>query len=308
MKIHSIIRVLILITISIMAVVITDGIHMYCIADDNPSWGYVYARNNEEFVMKTGLPTVAMDSCAVSPSSKLVLYRIEAQDGEHLVLATEDTATDTLLVLAGVKLTDLDVVERDGNTIKVLRGHIIKDTKLVRIPAPSKQVIIEKKHLPKGYVRLLSKARDGLKEVTTYTYVVGGKIVKRWTEEKIIRQPTPYKFLAGPPEYTGKYIKSFVVLVTAYSPEDPGVNDITATGDKVKRGVVAVDPRIIPLRSKLYVEGYGKSVALDTGGWIKGYHIDIFFPTKEEALKWGVRYKRIYILEYPKGRQWTTTR
>ncbi len=308
MRTHGIVRVLILIAISIMAVVITDGIHMYCIADEHPAWGYVYARSDEEFILKTGLPTSAMDSCNIAPPDKLVLYRIEAQDGEHLILATQDTPTDKLLSLAGVKLSDLDMVERNGNTIRVLKGYILKDTKLVRIPAPSKQVIIERSHLPKGYVRLLSKARDGLKEVTTYTYVVGGKVVKRWTEEKIIRQPTPYKFLAGPPEYTGKYIKSFIVLVTAYSPEDPGVNDITATGDKVRKGVVAVDPRLIPLRSKLYVEGYGESVALDTGGWIKGYHIDVFFPTKEEALKWGVKYKRIYILEYPNGRQWTTTR
>jgi len=63
MRIHGTVRMLILIAISIMAMVITDGIHMYCVADDHPAWGYVYARSDEEFILKTGLPTSAMDSC-----------------------------------------------------------------------------------------------------------------------------------------------------------------------------------------------------------------------------------------------------
>ena len=54
-----------------------------------------------------------------------------------------------------------------------------------------------------------------------------------------------------------------------------------------KKGVIAVDPRIIPYRTKLYVPGYGFGEALDTGGAIKGNRIDVAFMTRKEALKFG---------------------
>ncbi|MDF2787203.1 MAG: hypothetical protein K0S80_301, partial [Neobacillus sp.] len=61
--------------------------------------------------------------------------------------------------------------------------------------------------------------------------------------------------------------------------------------------VIAVDPRVIPLGTKVYVEGYGYAVAADTGGAIKGHKIDVFFPTKAEAFRWGVRKVKIKILQ-----------
>ena len=64
----------------------------------------------------------------------------------------------------------------------------------------------------------------------------------------------------------------------------------------VGRGAIAVDPNVIPLGSKLYVEGYGYGLAIDTGGLIKGKRIDLFFPTREEALKWGKRKVEVKII------------
>lgn len=61
----------------------------------------------------------------------------------------------------------------------------------------------------------------------------------------------------------------------------------TATGVYPYYGTIAVDPSIIPLYSNLHVEGYGKGKALDTGGVIVGYKIDVFFDTYEEAILWG---------------------
>ncbi len=60
--------------------------------------------------------------------------------------------------------------------------------------------------------------------------------------------------------------------------------------------VIAVDPSIIPLGTKVYVEGYGYAIAADTGSAIKGYKIDIFIPTQAEAYRWGVRKVKIRIL------------
>jgi 3D (Asp-Asp-Asp) domain-containing protein len=73
-----------------------------------------------------------------------------------------------------------------------------------------------------------------------------------------------------------------VVDVVAYSL--PGR---TSSGRPVARGVVAVDPRIIPLGTRLHVPGYGKGVAADTGSAIRGHLIDVWFPTRAEARAWG---------------------
>jgi 3D (Asp-Asp-Asp) domain-containing protein len=60
-------------------------------------------------------------------------------------------------------------------------------------------------------------------------------------------------------------------------------------GIPVARGVVAVDPKIIPLRSRLLVPGYGKGIAADVGTAIRGRIIDLWFPTPAEARAWGRR-------------------
>ena len=57
----------------------------------------------------------------------------------------------------------------------------------------------------------------------------------------------------------------------------------------MKTGTVAVDPRFIPLGTRLYIEGYGYGVAADTGGAIKGRKIDVFFEDRQAALNWGRR-------------------
>ena len=63
----------------------------------------------------------------------------------------------------------------------------------------------------------------------------------------------------------------------------------TALGIPVRRGVVAVDPQLIPLGTKLHVPGYGPGVAADVGTAIKGRIIDLWFPTMAKARKWGRR-------------------
>ena len=63
----------------------------------------------------------------------------------------------------------------------------------------------------------------------------------------------------------------------------------TATGAPVGYGVVAVDPSVIPLGTRMTIPGYGEGVAADTGGAIQGAVIDLWFPTAAEAANWGRR-------------------
>jgi len=65
---------------------------------------------------------------------------------------------------------------------------------------------------------------------------------------------------------------------------------ITASGTKARRGTVAADPRIFPFRTRLSIPGYGIGTVEDIGGAIKGRHIDVWFPTHEEAVKWGKKW------------------
>jgi len=68
-------------------------------------------------------------------------------------------------------------------------------------------------------------------------------------------------------------------------------------------GAIAVDPKVIPLGTKMYILSsggtwiYGVAVAEDTGGSIKGYKIDLFFDTYDECINFGVRSAAVYILE-----------
>ena len=63
----------------------------------------------------------------------------------------------------------------------------------------------------------------------------------------------------------------------------------TATGVPVSYGVVAVDPSVIPLGTKMYVPGYGNGVAADTGSAVKGKMIHVWFPTCAQAEAWGLK-------------------
>ncbi|MBU4179235.1 MAG: hypothetical protein KJ625_04735, partial [Actinobacteria bacterium] len=94
--------------------------------------------------------------------------------------------------------------------------------------------------------------------------------------------------------HTGRFL---TMRATAYSPEEPGLSDTTASGLKAQYGVVAVDPSVIPLGTRLFIDGYGHAIAADTGGAIKGNRIDLCFNTLEEVTAYGCRTVRVEILD-----------
>jgi 3D (Asp-Asp-Asp) domain-containing protein len=93
---------------------------------------------------------------------------------------------------------------------------------------------------------------------------------------------------------TLRYRRVFQARATAYG---PSAGKYTATGAKAGRGSIAVDPRVIPLGTRLYVDGYGHGTANDVGGEIKGNAVDVYFPSDAECRRWGVRTVNVYILE-----------
>ena len=91
--------------------------------------------------------------------------------------------------------------------------------------------------------------------------------------------------------------RALYVSATAYSAHDPGNGSHTATGTLVRRGVIAVDPSVIPLGTHVFIPGYGEAVAEDIGGAIHGQRIDVAFDTHAEALMFGRQELEIFIME-----------
>lgn len=95
--------------------------------------------------------------------------------------------------------------------------------------------------------------------------------------------------------------KEFYVKATAYTAYCTGCSGKTATGIDLRANpslkVVAVDPKVIPLGSKVWVEGYGNAIAGDTGGAIKGNKIDVFIPNQSAVKQWGVKQVKIRIIQ-----------
>ncbi|MEK4222431.1 LysM peptidoglycan-binding domain-containing protein [Bacillus sp. FSL W8-0116] len=95
--------------------------------------------------------------------------------------------------------------------------------------------------------------------------------------------------------------ETFTMTATAYTANCGGCSGVTATGMNLKANpnakVIAVDPSVIPLGTKVYVEGYGEAIAGDTGGSINGNRIDVFVPNDQQARNWGVRTVTVKVLK-----------
>ncbi|MCE5286308.1 MAG: peptidoglycan-binding protein [Pelosinus sp.] len=96
---------------------------------------------------------------------------------------------------------------------------------------------------------------------------------------------------------SSRYSRSLIMSASAYSSEDPGNSNVTSSGNLLRKGLVAVDPDVIPLGTRLYIQGYGYALADDTGGAIKGNRLDLAFDTHYEAIQFGVRKVKVYILD-----------
>ena len=154
----------------------------------------------------------------------------------------------------------------------------------------------------------IEKAQFGVDGEVRRTYAIvteGDQIVAKKVLKEERTEPVPAIFHMGKPSSRavsrGTYTraKAIVLESTAYTP-DAGLRHPTfrtRTGTKAEYGVIAVDPRVIPLGTMMYVEGYGFGIAEDTGGAIKGNIIDVCVKTFAEADRWGRRQVRVHIFQ-----------
>ncbi|HFQ5959214.1 TPA: resuscitation-promoting factor [Listeria monocytogenes] len=144
------------------------------------------------------------------------------------------------------------------------------------------------------------KKRDVIKENVTSNKT--DKVVVRGTKEKVVATPVSNVSTSSATSSSSSSAsstpsggKTYKMESTAYSGGGTtayGINLSANPGLKV----IAVDPRVIPLGSKVWVEGYGEAIAGDTGGAIKGNIVDVYFPNESQCYSWGRRMVTVKVL------------
>ncbi|MDN4608354.1 3D domain-containing protein [Sporosarcina highlanderae] len=139
----------------------------------------------------------------------------------------------------------------------------------------------------------------GIVQVASITpeTVPESKELEEIEEPKQPKKPAFQASISTPPVSEGD---EFVVTATAYTAYCNGCSGTTAYGIDLRSNpdqkVIAVDPKLIPLGTRVWVEGYGEAIAGDVGGAIKGHRIDVFIPSYDSAMEWGVKKVKIKVL------------
>lgn len=264
-----------------------------------------------------------VSSLSFAKDAKTHVYEID-NNGTVKTYKTSCKTVKELLSDLKIKVDDDDIVIPDLDTELKSEGKIsiIKvDVKVIEkeVEAPFKTIKKKNKELTHKQSRILVQGVNGKNKVKCKEYYAGDKLIKEEVIhveslvkpiDQVFEEGTKDVFTNDRGDFTAR--KAIKMVATAYEagprstgkrPGDKGYG-ITASGARAKRGTVAVDPRVIPLGTKLYVKSltpgvpdYGFAIAQDTGGAIKGNKIDLFMDTVWECLQFGRRPVMVYILK-----------
>lgn len=259
-------------------------------------------KSNEEINIKRAVPV------QLSVAGQTISLDTAEDTIEDLLVAEQDYLCDN-----NIECKEEDIVEPSreaaidsGMNISITKVDIEEVVEAEVMPFNSSEVVDYEKDV--SYSEVTTPGIDGEKEVTYKVVKHDGEVISK---EEVNQRPTKpaqdqvvtkggSQFIAS----RGGDIKvkeKLVMQATAYS----GHNN-TATGRRpviASEGVIgtiAVDPRVIPLGSLVYVTGYGKAIASDTGGAIKGNIIDVYLGSTSECNRWGRKNNvQVGIIAYP---------
>ncbi|SFG99046.1 protein of unknown function [Desulfotomaculum arcticum] len=234
---------------------------------------------------------------------KAVPVTLQVADQRSQVITSAATVGEVLEENA-ITLNKLDIVNPavDQPVEKGLEIQVDKITTSVieeKVSIPNNIKREQDNSLVSGIVRIIREGRQGL-AIKKWEIVLknGKQTEKRLLASNIVQQPVDRVVRIGTLQTVSRggnqirFSKAFSMVSTAYT--HTGRN--TRTGIAPRVGVAAVDPSVIPLGSKLYVEGYGYCQAADVGAKVKGNRIDVFMDTRGQALQWGRRNVNVYLL------------
>lgn len=234
--------------------------------------------------------------------------RITVEDGTHI--AHFDTFAETVSDMfehQGIKIRSLDMVNEpldsrlhDGERIQINRMATKVSTK--RHSVAFQTEVRKSSDLNRGDKRVLTHGVEGISEVKTTEYYLNGRKLRSAVSKSMVKQPVAQVVEIGTKEPTYRLSsrsenplasassRRIVVVATAYV-----AGGTTSSGHVARPGVIAVDPSVIALGSKVYIPGIGTMTASDTGGSIRGNRIDICLATRSQAVAFGRRTVTVYV-------------
>jgi len=252
-----------------------------------------------------GGATVTAQQAAEPTTVKVVL----SADGETRELISPAKTVGELLKEHHIVIGDMDRCSlplsaplKEGLTLTVTRIHTEVITEKTPIPFKTREGFSGEMGVGERHVN--KPGKEGEKAVTYRVYYKDGKPTERVKLSEKVTPPQEAVVVVGLRGMTlasrsslgGRRILE--LTATAYGPGGNGPWGMQTTmGIRPRFGIVAVDPRIIPLGTKLYVEGYGPALAADTGSAIKGMRIDLFYPSDRQASNYGRKKVRIMIMD-----------
>ena len=223
----------------------------------------------------------------------------------RLLIGELEDSRDITLVYEGSR----DITLRNGQIVNLLTQRVEEVTLVEAIPYET--VRMDVRSIERGTEEVAQEGIEGKKEVVfAITFVGSQEIYRELLSEYVLQEPIEQLVHVGIGHNVSthprgfRYIRHYVMTATAYTsgyqctgkrPGDPAYG-ITASGIPVRPGIVAVDPRVIPLGTRLYVEGYGFALAADTGSAIIGHSIDLFHEDLGEAIQFGRQRLNVWVL------------
>lgn len=249
--------------------------------------------------------------------------------GEAMQASSYGETLQELFVRLGIAIDDATVVSAPLDTttfhgMKVYVDWVHESSEHYTVEMPFHIVYFDDPTLPEGQEKILSPGKPGQKLCTAeVTYINSNEIRREISTETVIKEPVTQVVAVGTGEKVGQindkpiigdgfivlptgevltYTHSDQYVATAYTHLDEGCDEFTANGARVKWGVVAVDPSVIPYGTRMFIVSndgeyvYGLSTAEDCGGGVNGNHVDLYFPTVDACFQFGVRECTIYFL------------
>lgn len=256
----------------------------------------IYATQLKEVSINYLGEDISFKTVASTVSEALKEQKIELKDGENL-----SASLDSKLLRSNKITIDKPIIIAMAEPEKA-EDVVVEEKIEEKVEKPVEEPKVEE--VKKEEV----KPKVSTKPVDTSNATSRGKVRTTWGPdvneiEEGVLETSDGQIL--------EYTEVMQLEATAYCPcysccgKYPGNKwyNITATGTKGKVGVIAVDPRVIPLGTQVYIEGlggaknYGFGSAEDTGGAIKGKIIDLYFNTHKETVNWGRQQVKVYILK-----------
>jgi len=268
------------------------------------------------------------DALNVDPASPLydgetIVYRAAVPvtlvvDGEPRLVRSAAPNVTSLLAQQGVAFDRHDNVHPAPST--AIENNVVVDVQHVnswtQVVHRKLRANVEKRlafSLRPGQTKVIQAGAAGMYETAyAFTRTPDRRAVRRTTlASRVLRAPRTRIVAEGIGEYTAlsslasrgaegtlKLASAALSMVaTAYTAGCSGCSGITASGRPAGHGVVAVDPRVIPLGTHMFIPGYGPAVAGDTGGAIHGNRIDLGFDSNRQAFQFGRRSITVYLIK-----------